>query len=409
MTSTSEAEGPARHLGGQQPDVAPARNLLADAGLRLPDGRVPSEALIFGLAGGIGFLYGAFEYRTPDGVVPTLTIVPRNSSQPDPFLAPLFARVGLAPTVAETGGARTAARQLDAYLAAGRSVLLSVGEGHLPYLGLRADEAAMAPRVVRALGYAETAAGAAAAVLVDDRSPTPHAVPRAALDAARAAHRQSRHRLVAVEPATGTLDWAAAVLDAVQVGAAGYDTPPVPAYAANIGTAGLRKWSTLLTSTRDPKRWPKVYGAGRSAAIALTRLYDCVTHDYTSPAASRPLYADFLVEAAALSGRDELAAPVGELREAGSRWARVAELASGVDDVTRRHAELSDHRAALLAGGGDPEAASSAVSEQRELVAGSTLAAGTAAAVYAEIATLVTEIAELETAAVGALAAVRHA
>ena len=44
----------------------------------------------------------------------------------------------------------------------------------------------------------------------------------------------------------------------------------------------------------------------------MRRLHDCLTHDYSSPGAMRPLYADFLPSAAALTADPAL----GEAAEA---------------------------------------------------------------------------------------------
>lgn len=65
----------------------------------------------------------------------------------------------------------------------------------------------------------------------------------------------------------------------------------------------MEKWQRLLTDSRDEKGWPKVFAAGADAYAGLRRAYDCIQHDYAAPDAGRPLYAAFLDEAAALTGR----------------------------------------------------------------------------------------------------------
>lgn len=117
--------GSVHAVGGQQADVAAARNLLSNAGVKGPDGTRFTEAMAFGLAGGVGFLYGVFEY---DGT-PTMTIVCRNGSMPDPFLEPLFERAGAEVKVATTGSPQKARRELDQLLDEETPVLCTVGAG----------------------------------------------------------------------------------------------------------------------------------------------------------------------------------------------------------------------------------------------------------------------------------------
>ncbi|MEL7209625.1 MAG: BtrH N-terminal domain-containing protein, partial [Actinomycetota bacterium] len=312
-STANQASGPSGRfrgviaIGGQQPDLAAARNLCANAGVRGPDGGPLTEAMAFGLAGGLGFLYGVFSYD--DG--PTMTIVARHDSMPDPFCEPLFGRVGAEVDIATTGGAKKAAATLDAVLADERPALCTVGAGALPYLGESEAMAGMAPHVVGVVGLTDDGS-----VLVDDRAPTPIPVDRPTFDTARAAYTKAKHRLITVSAVDPDHDWAAAMVDAVETAPARFDEPPVPQFAANVGLAGLTKWQRLLTATGDAKGWPKVFAAGRDAAIGLSRLHDCIDHAYTAPAAGRPLYADFLAEAGAVVGGE----PARRWREAAERF-----------------------------------------------------------------------------------------
>ena len=61
----------------------------------------------------------------------------------------------------------------------------------------------------------------------------------------------------------------------------------------------------------------------------MQRLYDCLTTEYSSPGAMRPLYADFLDEAAELLGDPALAEAADRYARAGELWAQIAEAATG--------------------------------------------------------------------------------
>ncbi len=394
-------------IGGSQPDLAAARNLCMNAGLVGPDGNPVSEALAFGLAGGVGFLYGVFEY----GDIPTMTIVARNQSMPGPFCEALFDRLGITTTVTETTGAKKAATTLDQALADGRPVLCTVGAGALPYLGLPSDISAMAPHLVGVVGVDPDSGR----LWVDDRAPHPLPVERDAFDEARAAYRAGKHRAVVIESVPGEHDWPTVLATAVAEAVAGFDRPPVPQFRSNVGIAGLTKWSGLLDG-EGKKGWASVFGSGRRAAIGLTRLYDCVNHAYTSVDAGRPLLADFLDEAAVMADRPNWKDAAEQWRAAGERWRELSSLAVASDPAIERYAELADERAGLL------DTARTAVStstdstadlaatmrslhdEQQALVDGCDISADAAVGVFREMSAVVAAIAEIESDALTALA-----
>ncbi len=384
-------------VGGRQPDVAAAANLLANAGVTGPDGQPLSEELAFGLAGGIGFLYGVFEYA--EG--PTMTIVARNRSMPDPFCEPLFERSGAVVTINTTTGAKKAAADLDRVLDGGGHALCTVGSGGLAYLGIPAGEAAMAPHIVGVVGRD------ADGLLIDDRAPEPITVDRTEFDRARAAYRQAKHRLIAIDSSTpaAETDWPALLVDAVHGCAEGFNTPPVPQFAANVGLAGLEKWSRLLVDPSDQKRWSKVFASDRNAAIGLTRIHDCIEYAYTSPAAGRPLYADFLDAAAATADQPSWSEAALLLRDSGKHWAAAADIAVDADEALRRYGRLGEQRAAQLDDQPDPDAMAASAAQQAEAVAQCRISAIDAEAAFAAIHDEVAQIVALERQALELLSA----
>lgn len=249
-------------------------------------------------------------------------------------------------------------------------------------------------------------------VLLDDRAPEPIAVPRATFDAARKGYAKAKQRMVTMRLADSDRDsnlgssvaWEPTLRAAVAEGVAGYNRPPVPQFAANIGLAGLQKFHRLLTDGRDPKRWGKVFGEGQRAAIGLSRLVDCIDHAYTAPAAGRPLHADFLDEAAAVVDEPRWVEAAGLLRQSGERWGELATLASSAHPALRRHADVSDERAAELDGGQPDEGRMGRLAtEQAELIVECDLGAGDAAALFVELARPLGRIIAAETEALDLL------
>ena len=78
-------------------------------------------------------------------------------------------------------------------------------------------------------------------MLLDDRAPQALSVDVDTFAAARAAYRTAKHRMISVTALRGEHDWVAALETALLAGVRGYDTPPVPQWAANVGIAGLKK------------------------------------------------------------------------------------------------------------------------------------------------------------------------
>lgn len=383
-----------RAVGGQQPDLASARNLCTNAGINGPDGQPMSEALAFGLAGGIGFLYGVFEYA--DG--PTMTIVARNRSMPDPFCEPLFARAGARAEIATTSGAKKAATTLDRAIADERPALCTVGSAALPYLGTTESMAGSAPHVVGVVGTDSDGR-----LLLDDRSPEPIVIERSVFDRARADYRQAKHRMITIGAVDANHDWHSAIREAVSDGAVGFDTPPAPQFAANVGVAGLTKFQRLLTDDKDPKGWPRVFGSGRRAAIGLSRLYDCIEHAYTSPAGGRSLYAEFLHGARALVESDGWAEAAGHIEASARSWAKIAEAAVEAHPTLSRFAALADERATQLDGVPDPRAMAEAADAQSTLVENCDISAADARATFERVARLMSEVVDQEAAALAIL------
>ncbi|MFW2383580.1 MAG: DUF4872 domain-containing protein [Acidimicrobiales bacterium] len=394
LATRSTRTDPITFVGGQQSDVASATNLLNSAGLTGPDGAPLTEAQVFGLSGGVGFLYGVFRYDTG----PTMTITTRNTSMPDTFLDQLWATEGLDATVS-TGGSKKAAAALDAIVNSGRRALVTVGAGAMGYIGLPPDESAMYPLAVGVLGRHGDD------YLIDDRSPTPHRVSVETLLTARAVVRSAKHRMV--EVGGGEFHWDNVITDAIAAGVERYNSPPVKQFAPNVGLPGLDKWQRLLTDHKDRMSWAKVFNSGRDAAIGFSRLYECVEHAYTAPAAGRPLQAEFLRWAATVTGRQEFNQAAEHFDAAAGNWARIAELAASADPAVTAAAGFMDRRAELLDDGASPMDVNNTYRRQTEAIESVAITADDAGAVRELIATEVGEIIDHEREGLETLTAMR--
>jgi hypothetical protein len=335
--------------GGRHHDSALLTHVLAASGATAAhDGQSLDEAMVAGLAGGIGFMYFSFSYT---GSLPTMTIVPR--THPRPFLLGALERTGIPHHVAETTSAAKAARDLDTALAAGRTPICTVDRAGLPHQRWADAMPGADPYDVVVAGRRADGRGGEV-LLLDDECLDPVEVPTDVFAAARAAHRKSRHRLITVEPATAPVDLVPAIRAALAVTVHDLTEDVMPGnFAGNFGLRGLAKWADAVGDRRMRTGWARLFDSGPAFGHAMRRLYDCLTFDNSSPGAMRALYADFLAEAAGVLGEPALAEAAERYERAGALWSAIADAA--VAGGMAPYRPLVERRLELLLGGGSAD------------------------------------------------------
>ncbi|MGI5503561.1 DUF4872 domain-containing protein [Lentzea sp. CA-135723] len=250
-----------------------------------------SEAMLAGLAGGIGFMYFVFEYK---GHAPMMTIVARH--HPAPFIPTALAHAGIAHEVTSTTSARKAEARLRA--ADGPVICLLGREKHpVAVLGVEGDEVTVLNRGTHVQQRAEFLASWGA----------------------------GKHEMISVGERTGEPDVAKAIRMTCE-----HLTGPVLGnnFDVNFGFSGMRKLADQLRD-KGKKGWAQRWAD--DPAVVGRRLHDCLELEYTAPGATRPLYADFLDEAGLPGARD--------FRASGALWGEIAqggdydELARKVDEA----------------------------------------------------------------------------
>lgn len=262
------------------------------------------EALLFGLGGGAGFMSFVFEYA---GHPPIYTAVMRRWSMSHEFGRRAVERSGVAVEIQETGGAKAAAKHLDAALDTGEPFLCLADVALLPHHGMSIAWKGNAPQVVGVFGRAD------ARLEIEDHGRRTMAF--ADFAAARAGYKKAKHGLYRI---VGGLDEAALATGmraAIKDCAAGLLDPQMGNFQNNFGVRGIRTLADMLTDTRTKKGLPKRFDGHR--ARLLGRLYECVRQDWSGAGALRGLWADFLAQAEARLG---ISLPVAAFRETGARW-----------------------------------------------------------------------------------------
>ena len=336
----------APHLPGNVPATTCLRILLDAGGVRAPHTREPfTEAMLYGVAGGIGVGVFSFLYEKEDFA--SFYVAGRHLWWDDlAYLRGGCARLGAEPVVREAGGARAAERQLSGLLESHGPCVAWVDMAHLPHRAM--------PEAWSGGGYhaitvyaVDEAAGTA---LIGDLTDAPIAVSLKDLAAARGRIKKQKHRLLALASPPRVDDLAALVrggLAACREGLTGEKR-------ANFRLDALRTWGERLRGSGGTESWERVYPRGHRLWTGLTSVTSFVEHYGTGGGLGRPLFAEFLEEAAAATGAAglrELAERYGAL---GREWTALAEAAlpDEVPALARAKALLA--RKAELAAEGAP-------------------------------------------------------
>jgi hypothetical protein len=356
----------------QHHDASLVRNVLG--------AEAPDEAVVAGLAGGIGFMYFVFEYGdTP----PLLTIVAQH--HPEPWVPAALTRLGVPFT--ERHSSRPRWDRVRAALDDGCPVLCTVDRTRLPWHGLEPGAGAD-PYTVAVAGYEGDT------LYVDDESAVPHRIGTQEFGAAWSAYRKGRHAmLVPTGPPTG----APGVEDALATTGA-HLTGPVLGnrFDVNFGLSGMEKLAAQLRDARTKTGWERRFGDPVPFFHGMRRLYECLETDHTAPGGTRPLYAEFL------EGVDRREA-AELIRESGRGWERLAALAAGAGAGLGAYTELCERRMALIMAHGDGAREEVRVlGEEAERLAAESEVPGAESRreLFDEMASLVEECATLERRAV---------
>ncbi|MFH7600199.1 BtrH N-terminal domain-containing protein [Streptomyces racemochromogenes] len=271
-------------------------------------GSVHDEELVAGLAGGIGFMYFVFAY---EGRPPIATIVAQ--AHPEPWAQVALGRLGVPYEATRAMNPRWG--RVRAALDAGQPAFCVVDRASLPWHGPDPDAEMTGTdaHTVVIAGYDGDE------LLVEDGAETPYRIDRERFGAAWTAHRKGRHQLIVpTGPPEGEPDVAGAIASTVR-----HLTGPVlgNAFDVNFGFSGMERLAAQLREADTGTGWEHRFGGTPEAFRAATgRLYAGLEQEWTSPGATRPLYADFLD----LVGRSEAAAL---FRESAGQWSELAGLA----------------------------------------------------------------------------------
>ncbi len=343
------------HLPGNVPATTALRILLAHHGVRAPHTGEPfTEAMLFGLAGGLGI--GVFSFFYEKENFASFFIAGRHQWHDDEaYLKAALARFGLQTVVQESGGAKTAAQQLRTLLEQHGPCVAWVDMAGLPHRALPAQYSGGGYHVVMVYRVNE----AEGTALIGDLTDAPISIPLDALAAARMRIKKQKNRLLALAP----LPKKYAQPPLAELVRAGLHSchhgllhPTLPGMKGNAKLEALKVWAQRLHGSKDKESWERVFRPGPNLWRGLSWAYDFIENYGTGGGLCRPLFAEFLSEAAEAIQQPALVALSEQYAELGRQWSALAE-ACLPDDVPlmRQAKELYVRRSELLHNGGSAD------------------------------------------------------
>jgi hypothetical protein len=302
-------------------DSAALKNLLAHAGALNPaDGKPMSEALCFGLAGGIGAGYSFCPSVPRSGHGSGVSIPGRYRAYATDatWFQGCFDRLGIATRVTETTAPGKAYRNLKSELEEGRPTVVWCGRANLPILGGPIDSCDMGMYTLIVHAIDETAAVAQVA----DRAPTSLTLSLEQLALARNQVCSHKNRTLTIDPNVQiTVPTLRRALKAsIRETAEGLLAGKMKTFSLE----GLEILAKMIVNRSNKDGWLKVFH-GRLLYQALRDLYESIeTGD--GGGLHRGLYADFLSEAGPILGNDRLTQLATIYAALSDQWRTLARL-----------------------------------------------------------------------------------
>jgi hypothetical protein len=338
------------HFPGNVPATTALRSLLTAAGVRDPrSGKPLSEAMLYGIAGGIGMGIFTFCYEKEDFA--SFFIAGRHSWFDDlDYLDSALARFGIKPKVREASSPKTAEKALREALADGPCIAF-VDMAGLPHRAMPSKWSGGGYHVVTAYSIDDDGT-----VHIGDLTDEPIAVPGPAFTAARGRIKKFKNRLLSIPNASSPKDLAPLVRDGLRACHRGLTGEGGPKFAkTNFSLRAIEVWAERLGAAKGRESWVEVFRRGHRLWGGLTSIYQFIEH-WSGGSLGRPLFAEFLTDAGNAIGDSRLSILAKSYVEIGRAWSELAEVALPANVKLFREArELYARIAELVNSGGKPD------------------------------------------------------
>ena len=317
------------HFPGIHPETTALRAALAQAGVTNPHTGEPfTEAMVFGIAGGVGAGVFHFYYAAEDFA--SFYVAGRHRwHESDAYLNDACDRFGVAPTVRESGGKKKAAAQLADAVAETGCAVAWVEMALLAYRGIPSFYAGGGYHVITVYSLNDGEA------LIGDLTAEPIAIPLDDLAEARARIKKQKNRVLTLAGAQQEID----VREAVLAGVKACHDGLANARMKNFTLEAFKTWAGRIHGSTGKDSWEQVFPPGHRLLQGLRSVYDFIERYHTGGGLMRPLYAAFFREAAAALDDDALLPLADEYADLGRKWSALADAALPDDVAPFREAK----------------------------------------------------------------------
>jgi hypothetical protein len=307
------------HFPGSIPVAAALRSLLAHAGVRNPHTKAPySEAMVFGLEGGIGAGVFAFHYAKEG--FSSFYIAGRHGWQDDAnWSAGARKRLGVKAIVKESSGAKPGEKHLRELLEGGRPVMAWVDASHLPHRAMPESWSGGGYHLITIYGIDDTTGTAS----IGDLGYEPVPISLADLALARGRIKKFKNRVLALEPPVKSPP----LPEPIRAGISACVDGLVKCKMKNYRLDAFKAWADKLDGSKAADAWETIFPPGPLLYTGLWSVYEFIEHYGTGGGLCRPIFSDFLAESAAALTDPALDVLAKRYAELGRGWTALAEAA----------------------------------------------------------------------------------
>ena len=297
-----------QHRGGQNPETCSLRNALERAGVDL------SEAMVLGIGGGLGAGYIAITH----GMTGFMVGARANWWDGPAFVKDCCDRLGVPLEMLETSSAKAGVKNVHKALDAGASPVVWLDQACLSYSTLSPQWRKGGYHVATLYELDEDADRA----VIGDTTAKPLTVTAAELAESRASITSYRHRVAILAAPAKRPNLADAAIEGIRACAKSL----VTARARTFVLEGFRAWAAALGAPKGKDAWVTLFPPGTELFRALTSIHRFLEL-WAGSALLRPLYAEFLDEAAGHCRQPRLRDLAEQYRHCGQLWRTVSATA----------------------------------------------------------------------------------